>query len=103
MACSPEARCHSQSAKTSGMIAPEGCRSGIAMSSNSSDRASSPFMKAACGAGNRRETEADCVQDMLARDPADGVGQVAESGPMHELGDRRYKRRRLWIAFHDVR
>src|SRR5262249_55627255 len=40
---------------------------------------------------------------MLARDPADGVGQVAESGPMHELGDRRYKRRRLQIALHDVR
>src|SRR5262245_21664640 len=39
---------------------------------------------------------------MLARDPADGVGQVAESGPMHELGDRRYKRRRLRIALDDV-
>src|SRR5262245_35178132 len=39
---------------------------------------------------------------MLARDPADGVGQVAESGRMHELGNRRYKRRRLRIALHDV-
>src|SRR5262249_16102605 len=48
------------------------------------------------------ETAANGVQDMLARDPADGVGQVAEPGPMHELGHRRYKRRRLRIAFHDV-
>src|SRR5262249_47801655 len=49
-----------------------------------------------------RETAADGVQEMLARDPADGIGQLAESGPMHELGNRRYKRRRLRIAFHDV-
>jgi hypothetical protein len=39
---------------------------------------------------------------MLVRNPTDGVGQVAEPGPMHELGHRRYKRRRLRIAFHDV-
>src|SRR5262245_43647136 len=39
---------------------------------------------------------------MLARDPADGVGQVAESGPVHELGERQYKRRRVRIALHDV-
>src|SRR5262249_25059051 len=26
----------------------------------------------------------------------------AESDPMHELGDRRYERRRLRFAFHDV-
>src|SRR5262249_61481664 len=37
---------------------------------------------------------------MLARDPANGVGQVAESGPMHELGDRRYKRGRFRITLH---
>ena len=53
IACSPEARCHSHTASTTGTIEPEGWRSGIAMSSNSSERASSPFMKAACGAGNR--------------------------------------------------
>src|SRR5262245_9296418 len=39
---------------------------------------------------------------MLARDPANGVGQVAESGPIHETGDRRYKRRRFRIVLHDV-
>src|SRR5262245_24108454 len=39
---------------------------------------------------------------MFARGPTDAVGQVAESGPMHELGNRRYKRRRLRIALHDV-
>jgi len=39
---------------------------------------------------------------MLARDPADGLGQITESRPMHELGDRRYQGRRLQIALHDV-
>src|SRR5215813_1303625 len=53
----PVAPCHSPTANTTGTITPDGCRSGIAISSYSSDRASSPFMKAACGAGSCRGME----------------------------------------------